>query len=226
MIRVLVVDDQPIVADAHRVFIDRVPGFTAVGIAHDGAAALARVERGGVDLVLLDLAMPGMHGLDVCRALQTSAHAPDVMIVTASRDLETVRAAVRHGAVHYLIKPFTFAALRSKLDHYARYRAASAGRRDVTDQGEIDAVLAALRDPVGEPLPKGMSRETLDAVRTALVAAPEGLTAAHAAELIGASRVTVRRYLDNLVLSGACVREPQYGRAGRPTLSYRLRPPE
>lgn len=224
MIRVLVVDDQPIVADAHRVFIDRVPGFTAVGVVHDGEAALARVGRGGVDLVLLDLSMPGMHGLDVCRALQTSTDAPDVMIVTASRDLESVRAAVRHGAVHYLIKPFTFAALRAKLDHYASYRAASAGRRDVTDQGEIDAALAALRDPIGEDLPKGMSRETLDAVRAALVAAPEGLTAAAAAELIGASRVTVRRYLENLVVSGTCVREPMYGHAGRPKLSYRLRP--
>ena len=119
MIRVLVVDDQPVVAGAHRVFVDRVPGFTAVGVAHSGEAALARAGRGDVDLVLLDLAMPGMHGLEVCRALQDVPAAPDVMIVSAARDLESVRACVRQGAVHYLIKPFTFAMLRAKLEHYA-----------------------------------------------------------------------------------------------------------
>jgi response regulator of citrate/malate metabolism len=225
VIRVLVVDDQPVVAGAHRLFVDRVPGFRVVDVAHDGESALARVGRGDVDLVLLDLSMPGMHGLEVCRSLQRLPDAPDVMVVTAARDLESVRAAVRHGAVHYLIKPFTFAMLRAKLDHYAIYRAAAAGRRDVTDQGEIDAALAALRDPSDAGLPKGMSRETLNAVRAALVATPEGLTAAHAAELVGASRVTVRRYLENLVVTGGCDREPVYGRAGRPQLRYRLRPP-
>ena len=222
--RVLVVDDQPLVAGAHRVFIDRIAGFTAIDVAHGGREALARVARGDVDLVLLDLSMPGMHGLEVCRALQTRPSAPDVMIVSAARDLQTVRAAMRHGAVNYLIKPFTFATLRTKLEHYASYRTAAAGRRDVTDQGEIDAALAALWDPADPGLPKGMSRETLDAVRAALVATPEGLTAAQAAELVGASRVTVRRYLENLVDTGGCAREPVYGSAGRPRLRYRLRP--
>ena len=224
MIRVLVVDDQAVVAGAHRVFIDRVPGFRTVGVVHDGEAALARVDRGDVDLLLLDLTMPGLSGLDVCRALRTRPDAPDVIVVTAVRDLESVRTAVQLGAVHYLIKPFTFAMLRSKLDHYATYRAAAAGCRDVTDQSEIDLVLATLREPSDTGLAKGMSRETLNAVRAALVAMPDGLTAAHAAELVGASRVTVRRYLDNLVNSGACDREPVYGGAGRPKLLYRLRP--
>ena len=119
MIRVLVVDDQPLVAGAHRVFVDRVPGFTAVGVAHNGEAALARARRGDVDLVMLDLAMPGTHGLEVCRALQDVPAAPDTMIVSAARDRESVRACVRQGAVHHLIEPFTFAMLRAKLEHYA-----------------------------------------------------------------------------------------------------------
>jgi response regulator of citrate/malate metabolism len=223
VIQVLVVDDQPVVAEGHRVLIDRVPGFEAVAVVHDGQAALARVRHGDIDLVLLDLSMPGMHGLDVCSALQGIPDAPDVMIVTAARDLVSVRAAVRHGAVHYLIKPFSFATLRSKLENYATYRAAAAGGRDVIDQGEIDAALGALRDPSGAALPKGMSRETLAAVRAVLLTTPEGLTAAGAAQLVGTSRVTVRRYLEHLVTVGGCEREPVYGRTGRPELLYRLR---
>ena len=223
MIQVLVVDDQPVVAEGHRVLIDRVPGFEAVAVVHDGLAALARVRHGDIDLVLLDLSMPGMHGLDVCSAFQGIPDAPDVMIVTAARDLVSVRAAVRHGAVHYLIKPFSFATLRSKLEHYATYRAAAAGGRDVIDQGEIDAALGALRDPSGAALPKGMSPETLAAVRAVLLTTPEGLTAAGAAQLLGTSRVTVRHYLEHLVVVGGCEREPVYGRTGRPKLLYRLR---
>lgn len=224
MIHVLVVDDQPVVAEGHRILIDRVPGFNAVAVAHDGLAALARVRRGDIDLVLLDLSMPGMQGLEVCSVLQTLPDAPDVIIVTAARDLESVRSAMRHGAVHYLIKPFSFATLRSKLENYATYRAAAAGQRDVVDQGEIDAALGALRDPSSAALPKGMSRETLAAVRAMLLAAPEGLSATSAAEMVGTSRVTVRRYLEHLVDTGGCEREPVYGRAGRPELLYRLRP--
>jgi len=132
---------------------------------------------------------------------------------------------VRHGAVHYLIKPFSFATLRSKLENYATYRTAAAGGRDVIDQGEIDAALGALRDPSGAALPKGMSPETLAVVRAVLLTTPEGLTAAGAAQLVGTSRVTVRRYLEHLVVMGGCEREPVYGRTGRPELLYRLRSP-
>jgi response regulator of citrate/malate metabolism len=69
-----------------------------------------------------------------------------------------------------------------------------------------------------------MSKETLVAIRAALLAMPEGLSATRAAEIIGASRVTARRYLDYLAESGGCDREPIYGRTGRPELVYRVRP--
>jgi len=220
VIRVLVVDDQPVVARAHRAFVDRVPGFRTVAVVGDGDAALARVARGDVDLVLLDLAMPGTHGLDVCRALRELPDAPDVLVVTAARDLASVRTAVRHGVVHYLIKPFAFAALRERLEAYAAYRAAASGQGSVTDQGEIDAALAVLRTRAGGGLPKGMSRETLDLVRDALHAAGHGLTASEAATATGLSRVTARRYLEHLVACGAYAREPVYGRSGRPELRY------
>ncbi len=222
MIRVLVVDDQAVVARAHRTFVDRVPGFRTVAVVGDGDAALARVARGGVDLVLLDLAMPGRHGLDVCRALRELPDPPDVLVVTAARDLASVRTAVRHGAVHYLIKPFTFAALRGRLEAYATYREAASGQGSVTDQGEIDAALSVLHARADRDLPKGMSRETLDLVRVALHNAPSvyGSTASDVAGATGLSRVTARRYLEHLVACGAYAREPVHGRSGRPELRY------
>jgi len=221
VIRVLVVDDQPVVAEGHRRYVERAPGFEAVGVAHDGPQAIARCREGGVDLVLLDLAMPGMHGLEVARALQEIPDGPDVMVLTASRDLQTVRAAMRGGALQYVVKPFSFATLRSKLLHYASFAEAAAGRCEVIDQGQIDAALAALRDPAGTDLAKGMSQETLIAIRNALLGEPDGLSAARAGEIVGVSRVTARRYLENLADNGGCCRQPVYGRTGRPKLVYR-----
>lgn len=222
MINVLVVDDQPAVAEGHRAYVERVRGFAVVGIVYDGPGALERCAAGEVDLVLLDLAMPGMSGLDVARALQDMEPGPDVMVLTASRDLNSVRAAMRSGALHYVVKPFTFATLRSKLEHYARFAEAAAGQREVIDQGEIDAALAHLRDP-GVELAKGLSKETLVAVRAALRAEPDGLSATTAAEIVGSSRVTARRYLEYLADTGGCERVPVYGRTGRPELLYRPR---
>ena len=223
MIRVLVADDQPIVAEGHRRYVERVAGFEVVGVVHNGPQTLARCAQGGVDLVLLDLAMPGMNGLEVAHALQSMPHGPDVMVLTASRDLHTVRAAMRTGALHYIVKPFSFAVLRSKLQCYASFTQAAAGTREVTDQGEIDAALAALRDPTGTSLTKGLSKETLMAVRATLINQPEGISASRTGEIIGASRVTARRYLEYLADMGGCDRVPVYGRAGRPEYLYRAK---
>ena len=221
MIRVLVVDDQPLVAATHREMVDRVDGFGVVAVAHRGQAALARAERGGIDLVLLDLTMPGMGGLEVSRHLLALPDAPDVIAVTAVRDMATVRSAVRLGVVLYLVKPFTFATLRSRLLQYASFRQ-SARRHAAVDQHEIDEALATLRAPTQAPVPKSMSPESLDTVRDTLAGAANGLTAAEVAERTGMARVTARRYLEHLVSCAVCLREPVYGNTGRPQLRYRL----
>lgn len=73
MIRTLVVEDDPRLADAHSQYVERVPGFRTVGVAHGGHEALRFVGRTEVDLVLLDFYLPDMTGLDVCRALRAGA---------------------------------------------------------------------------------------------------------------------------------------------------------
>ncbi|MDQ1289153.1 MAG: hypothetical protein QG622_2719 [Actinomycetota bacterium] len=222
MIDVLVVDDQSVVARVHAEMVSKVSGFRVAGIVHDGASALARVRQGGIDLVLLDLTMPGMDGIQVCRQLQALPHPPDVIVITAIRDMATVHAAVRHGAMQYLVKPFVFATLRERLTQYASFRNAASDHQAV-DQKEIDEALATLRAPTPPVVPKTLSPESLDTVQTALRNADDGLTAAEVAASTGMARVTARRYLDHLVVSGVCSREPVYGRTGRPLLRYRIR---
>ncbi|MFJ3101883.1 response regulator [Streptomyces sp. NPDC086835] len=218
-IRVLVVEDDPVAADAHALYVGRVAGFKVAGIAHSRAEAVRALERTDVDLLLLDLYLPDGHGLALVRSLRAAGHSADVIAVTSARDLAIVREGVSLGVVQYVLKPFTFATLRDRLTRYAEFRA-SAG--EASGQDEVDRALATLRTPrVTTSLPKGLSGPTLEAVTRTLRESAEGLTATEAAAAVGISRITARRYLEHLVGAGRAARAPQYGQIGRPELQYR-----
>lgn len=217
-IRVLVVEDDPVAADAHVLYVGRVPGFTAVGRAHTGAEARRMLDRTPVDLLLLDLHLPDVHGLQLARSLRAAGHHTDVIAVTSARDLAVVREGVSLGVIQYVLKPFTFATLRDRLVRYAEFRNAAG---EASGQDEVDRALATLRAPGPAALPKGLSGPTLERVTGVLRAAAEGLTAAGVAESVGISRITARRYLEHLVDAGRAGRSPLYGQVGRPELVYR-----
>jgi response regulator of citrate/malate metabolism len=123
--------------------------------------------------------------------------------------------------VQYLLKPFTFASLREKLERYAEFRESVGQAGVVTGQADIDRAFATLRTSDQSTLPKGMSTQTLEAITAALAVAVDGLSAGAAATAIGASRVTARRYLEYLADNGLAQREPRYGQVGRPEVCYR-----
>jgi response regulator of citrate/malate metabolism len=121
-IRALVVEDDPLLAEAHRTFVQRVPGFAVAGVAGHGVEALRFVAQHQIDLVLLDFYLPDISGLEVCRSLRAHGAAVDVIEVTSARDLDVVRTALAYGVVQYLLKPFSFATFRDRLERYADYR--------------------------------------------------------------------------------------------------------
>ncbi|MEU9759632.1 response regulator [Streptomyces sp. NPDC047985] len=217
MIRVLVVEDDPVAADAHRLYVGRVPGFEVAAVAHSRAEAVRALDRTPIDLLLLDLYLPDGHGLQLLRSLRAAGHVADVIAVTSARDLSLVREGVSLGVVQYVLKPFTFATLRDRLVRYAEFHAAAG---EASGQDEVDRALGVLRAPQPNRLPKGLSAPTLEAV-TRVLRASDGVTAAAAGTELGISRITARRYLEHLVTTGRAVRRPQYGQVGRPELHYR-----
>ncbi|MGW0044980.1 response regulator [Rhodococcus sp. NPDC003348] len=232
MIRVLIVEDEPLIAQAHREYLDRLPEFTVQDVVHTGNAAVRVAQeavRGGepIDLVLLDIGLPDTSGLDVAAALGTLRPSPDIIAVTSARELEVVRTAVARGVVLYLLKPFTFAGLRDKLDRYIAYRAAIADERGpltAAGQHDIDRAMAALRGAApASASPKGIAPRTLDAVARCLREGDGPMTAAEVGSAIGVSRVTAWRYLERLADDGVLERQTEYGRAGRPQVRYTLR---
>ena len=228
-IRVLVVEDDPITAEAHAAYVARVEGFVVAGVAHTGHEAfrMLRDAREGriapIDLILLDVNLPDTTGIELCRSLRASGIEIDVIAVTAVRDAAVVRSAVSLGIVQYLIKPFGFAAFAEKLTAYREYHG-RVGSAVVTDQQEVDASFAALRTSSGAVLPKGLTRETLDRVRAAVRDSPAGaMSAAELAASLDLSRVTARRYLEHLADTGVVERAGRYGSPGRPEVEYRRR---
>ena len=235
-IGVLVVEDEDIPAEAHAEYVRRIPGFTLAGVARTGSEAIAalKVDAGaepgngprtgaGIDLVLLDMNLPDLHGLDLLRRIRGAGLPVDVVAITAVRDLAVVRGAMSGGIVGYLIKPFTFSAFSTKLTTYAEYRRRMAEQAASTTQSEVDSAFAALRPAVATALPKGMSGETLEAVADLLKHSPAPLSASEVSAELVMSRITARRYLEHLADEQSVLRSPRYGTRGRPELEYSWR---
>ena len=218
MTRVLVVDDDFMVARIHQGFVERVPGFTVVGAVHTGAAALDAVERLHPDLILLDIYLPDISGLEVLQRLRASASAVDVIAITAAQDAPTIRVALRGGVAHYIIKPFTFDTLRERLERYTE-AVARLGATPAAVQADVDRFFGGSGD--GEPaMPKGLAGATAELVVTVLRASDGDLSAAECAARAGLSRVSTRRYLEHLVQTGKAEVRLRYGGAGRPEHRY------
>ncbi|WP_344027212.1 response regulator [Pseudonocardia kongjuensis] len=224
--RVLVVDDDFMVAKVHSGYVERIAGCTVVAVAHRGEEALELAAQLRPDLVLLDVYLPDMSGLEVLSRLRTGMpDDPFVLVVTASDDPATVAAALHGGALHYLVKPFDSAALAAQVHRASRIR------RDldrVRDQADIDrlfgggAVVPAAAAAGGrERMPKGLTTPTADLVARTLREHGADLSASECAEAAELSRVSARRYLEHFVSTGVVTVRLRYGGTGRPERRYR-----
>lgn len=221
-VRVLVVEDEEVAAQAHAEYTRRIDGFEVAGVVRSAGEAVRHLQADPtVDLILLDMHLPDGHGLALLQRLRAAGHLCDVIAVTSARDSEVVRRAVAQGVVLYLLKPFSFATFRTKLEQYAAYRAQLDGGTAEVVQDDLDQLMGALHPrSTGLDLPKGMSAESLRQVTDVLRAEPAARSASEIAASIGSSRVTARRYLEHLATTGMVDRAPRYGGTGRPEVEY------
>jgi response regulator of citrate/malate metabolism len=226
-IATLIVEDDFRVARLHAEVVEQVEGFAVAGLAHTASAALDAAQARRPQLVLLDLYLPDASGLEVLRRIRAAPDPPDVIVLSAARDMVSVRTAMQRGALHYLIKPFDFSELRMRLEAYAELHAARAGERD-THQREVDRLFALVGRPARDAatatrtLPKGHSSATADLVLGALREAAEPLSASDVAGRVGISRTTAQRYLSTLADAGQVRVNLRYGGTGRPEHRYEL----
>jgi two-component system CitB family response regulator len=224
VIRTLIVEDDFRVARLHAEVVDALEDFTVVATVHTASAALDAARRQQPRLVLLDLYLPDASGLEVLRRVRAAPEPPDVVILSAAREMQSVRAAMQGGALHYLIKPFDFDDLRRRLMAYAELETARSAEHE-THQQEVDRLFDLIRRPVRSSaitLPKGHSSATAQLVMEALGDAEEPLSASDVSERVGISRATAQRYLTSLADAGKVRLQLRYGTAGRPEHRYEL----
>lgn len=221
---VLVVDDDYRVAAVHVAFVERVGGFRVVGQAHTAAEALQLARSLSPDLVLMDVYLPDGDGIDVVQALVAEPSPPAIMVISAASDVATVRRSVQLGAVHYLVKPFSFAALAERLTAFRNAQKHITEWPDDATQEDVNKIFDLLRLTPSATVPPDLVRlaPTLKLVYDALAASDAGLSASDIATAVGVSRGTAQRYLSRLEQTNAITLELRYGHAGRPEHRYSI----
>ncbi|MDH4374277.1 MAG: response regulator transcription factor [Verrucomicrobiota bacterium] len=187
-IRVLIVDDHPVVRAGLRVITEVDPGILVIGEAGSGAEAIVAVRESMPDVVLLDVRLPDRNGIDVCRELKSQPKAPRILFLTSFADNALVLAAMQAGGDGYLLKD------NEPRDIVAAIRTVLAGGM-LFDPVVARAVDRELRStlPGNSPDPLG---ELSQQERRVVSAVADGKTDKEIAQMLKLQPKTVRNYLD------------------------------
>jgi len=221
MIKVLIVEDDPMVLEVNKEYLSKLDNFLLVSSAKTGQEALHSIRNEDIDLVLLDVYLPDISGVDLLRKIRDLNMPIDVITVTAARDSETVHRLFRLGVIDYLVKPFRFDRFKSALENYERFWY-KLKNKETMSQEDIDYFIEQEKSPNIELLPKGLNEITLKQIMMALLKQKEPIRAEELAQYLGLARVTVRRYLDYLAKQNKVNVNLQYRQVGRPTHYYSL----
>lgn len=224
-IRVLIVEDDRKIAEIQRRFVERLDDVELCGIAHSLEDARDLIDVMAPHLILLDIYFPDGNGLELLRELRAKDSSSDVILITAAKEVETLRSALRGGVFDYILKPLVFERLEEAVSRYRDHLRHLSGLVQVA-QKEVDALLPRSSGEDTQPtrderLPKGIDSLTLDKIREVL-SSGQHWSAEELGNAIGASRTTARRYLEFLVGRGELTAEVTYGNVGRPERRYHI----
>ncbi|MBM7694178.1 two-component system response regulator DctR [Peribacillus deserti] len=221
-IKVLLIEDDPMVQEINRQYIEKVEGYLVVGHASNGEEGLQLVRKLKPELVIIDIYMPQLDGFETIKQFRQEGLPVDVMAITAASDIETIHKVLQYGAVDYILKPFKFERIKRALEQYYSFRLKLEERNDV-QQHELDQLLTFNEDAIDEELlPKGLHHHTLNKIIEYISSEKSPVSSEEVAESIGIARVTARRYLDYLEKKGKVNITVQYGGVGRPVNRYGL----
>lgn len=220
MYKVVLIEDDPMVQEVNREFVDRVPGFQVIGAAGNGIDGIKLIQKLKPDIILVDVFMPNQDGLTTLKQIRAKGLEVDVIAITAASDMETVRSFLQQGAFDYIMKPFKFERMKKALENYHSFRM-QVNKKQHISQEELDDILFQ-KELEGEQvdLPKGLNAVTLKKVVSYLSNNSYPISAEEVAEGLGIARVTARRYLEYLEKCRKVKIDIQYGGIGRPINRY------
>lgn len=224
MYRVLIVDDDPMVADINKHYVEKNSLFTVKGIARNGEEALKFLDENEIDLVVLDVFMPVMDGIETLKNLRNRKISSEVIMVTAANDTQTLEQTMHLGVLDYLVKPFTLERFQISLEKFAM-KAKLINQNTVLDQSKIDSLITSSMPQNEKPdeLPKGIQKKTLDIILNYFDTVTFWQSVDMISEKIGISIVTVRHYMNYLVSEKILEETINYETGGHPSTLYRKR---
>lgn len=223
MINVLIIEDDLMVAEFNKRFLSEIEGYSLVGMAHSVNEAVEYIKAEPIDLLLLDVYMPGKSGLKFLTELREQAYQVDVILITAASEVDQIKVAMRYGVVDYLIKPFEFERFQQALTMY-KEKTHFLKKQQNINQEELDQRLLSKSQQSpsesNKPLPKGLSKNTLAIIFSVVQSMGRtSFTTDEIAEAADISRVSVRKYLIFLKTIGVLDETMTYG-IGRPVYRY------
>ncbi|KKB72861.1 MULTISPECIES: response regulator [Bacillus] len=223
MIDVLIVEDDPMVGELNKRYLSQIDGFHLKGIAASFQEAVSFLREHHVDLILLDIYMPGRNGVELLTEIRRQNQAVDVIVISAASEMDVVQKTLRFGAVDYLIKPFEFERFQSALTDYKRKQQIYASNRNIS-QKELDFELfQKKRAPEKVHLPKGLTKSTLKLIWSSIKSFDSlTFTTEDLAKHTEISQVSIRKYLKFLEEIEVLNVEMAYGTIGRPVFQYKL----
>lgn len=217
--QVLIIEDDFKVAQINQQFVEQVDGFSVMSVVHTGQAALQFLEKQTPDLILLDVYIPDVEGVELLWKIKEKFKQVDVIMITAAKEVPTIEEALRGGAIDYIVKPVEFSRFEKTLQYFAKKKNMLENKTQM-DQEEIDQ-LWGLQKEDEHDLPKGIDTLTLKKVKEVLTTSQNsGITAVELGDEIGTSRTTARRYLEYLISLDMATAELKYGKVGRPERRY------
>lgn len=226
MIQVLIVEDDPMVAMLNQQFIEQIDQVHIVGNVKNVEQAMVILKKQPIDLMLLDVYLPGMTGIDFLAEMRKEKIETSVILITAADDVLTVKKAINYGVVDYLIKPFSFERFKLAYERFADLRKIT-GKEKVTNQSMLDKFFlsASEREQAEQiELPKGLSRLTLRKVAQSIATIKQPFSTEDLANQILISRISTKKYLLFLVEIGYLTEEIEYREIGRPVTLYQMNP--
>jgi two-component system CitB family response regulator len=223
-IHVIIAEDNPQNALIQQTYLQRIEGFELVGIAHSIADAEALMEIFKPDLLLLDVYFPSGNGMQFLRHLRANDCATDVILITAAKEVEVLKAALHGGVFDYILKPLVFERFQTSLANYLQHneRLKTVAAVAQTDLDDLMHRPVQVSNQASNRLPKGIDDLTLNNVLHVISEQTEAVSAEQIGNNIGASQTTARRYLEYLVGLQEISVQIHYGSVGRPERLYRL----
>ncbi|MCR5698850.1 MAG: response regulator [Treponemataceae bacterium] len=217
---VLIVEDDPMVAMINEQYVLKNPDFQVAASCRNGKEALDYLENNKVDLIVLDVYMPVMDGVETLKNIRDRKIPSEVIMVTAANDSETLENTMHLGVIDYLIKPFAFERFQVALEKFAS-KVSTLKQNKVLDQSCIDSIITSSKSTKEKDLPKGIQEKTLSTILSYFEMHEGWQSSDLIAERLGFSIVTVRHYMNYLVDQGLIKADVNYETGGRPCMLYR-----